>query len=265
MRLGKLKSNTKGKAAAHNHRLGTDDQPNIDKTRSHLNMIDKGDMVAKINALLPVKRRKDAVEAMEVLLSASPKFFGSFGKTPEQIATNPKFRKWARDSVDWVKATFGVANVVDYAVHMDQETPHIHVVFVPLIGGRLCAKDICGRNNLRNYQSSYAEVMKPHGLERGISAEITGRRHTSLKEGRRDIQRAARIKAVLPSMPVKNFFGVYEADAVDKLIIFAKQAAQEIAYLRKARAARLERTVKSTETKELMGGRANQNEESQTQ
>ena len=64
---------------------------------------------------------------------------------------------------------------------MDEKTPHLHLVFVPLTeDNRLCAKEILGnRANLTKWQDDFHACMveKYPNLERGESASKTGRKH----------------------------------------------------------------------------------------
>ena len=64
---------------------------------------------------------------------------------------------------------------------MDEKTPHLHLVFVPLTeDNRLCAKEIIGnRATLMKWQDYFYEYMlqKHPDLERGESASKAGRKH----------------------------------------------------------------------------------------
>ncbi|MCQ4866712.1 plasmid recombination protein, partial [Pseudoflavonifractor phocaeensis] len=68
-------------------------------------------------------------------------------------------------------------NIVSAVVHMDEKTPHLHLVFVPLTeDNRLCAKEIIGnRANLTKWQDDFHAYMveKYPDLERGESASKT--------------------------------------------------------------------------------------------
>ena len=44
----------------------------------------------------------------------------------KQIEQAGKLDEWCRDSVEWMKRTYGSENVVSAVLHMDEETPHIH-------------------------------------------------------------------------------------------------------------------------------------------
>ena len=183
LRHAKIKSSTKGAAISHNHRSGKDvEKINIDPSRKHLNRYFFGDGAKdRIDALLPEKIRKDAVVSVEIVLSASPEFFDSLEKDRENLAVNPVFIAWVDKSIDWSKKEFG-ANLVDLVLHMDESTPHIHLLTVPLIDGRLCAKQVTARKELIRRQTDYAKAVKEFGLERGEPAIETKRRHLGLKQ-----------------------------------------------------------------------------------
>ncbi len=71
--------------------------------------------------------------------------------------------------------------IVSAVVHMDEKTPHLHLIIVPLTqDNRLCAKEILGnRANLTKWQDDFHAYMveKYPDLERGESAIETGRKH----------------------------------------------------------------------------------------
>ena len=129
----------------------------------------------------PRKRRSDAVLAVEVLLSASPEFFrperpweaGTY--EPERLAA------WRDASLAWLKDRYG-ANLVSAVLHLDEATPHIQAVFVPLTAdNRLSAKELIGgREHLRTFQNSVAEAMAPLGIQRGLEGSVA--QHTDVDE-----------------------------------------------------------------------------------
>ena len=183
LRHGKIKSTSRGAAISHNHRLGDVDQVNIDKDQKHLNRCFMGDGLAeRIAKKLPEKVRKDAVVSVEVLLTSGPEFFDGMEKNRVKLAKNPKFLAWVEKSLEWAKKEFG-GNLVDATLHMDESTPHLHLMAVPLTkDGRLCAKEIMARPELQRRQTQYAAVMAEFGLQRGEPAAETKRRHIGLKE-----------------------------------------------------------------------------------
>lgn len=126
---------------------------------------------------LPEKVRKNAVHAVEVVLTASPEWFEKASEKQKQEFTN-RSRKWLYD-------IFGKKNEILLAFHNDEKTGHIHGIFIPLVDGKLNAKKLIGgsRDRMRLFQDDfYEKVGRPLGMERGISKELTHKRHTSNKE-----------------------------------------------------------------------------------
>lgn len=183
LRHAKIKSTTKGAAVSHNHRLNPLEKININPALKHLNKAFMGDGAqARIDAKLPSKMRKDAVVSVEILLTASPEFFDGLEKDREKLAKNQMFLAWVDESLTWAKNEFG-ANLVDAVLHMDESSPHIHILSIPLTkDGRLCAKEITAKSEMQKRQTGYANSMERFGLKRGDPAIETKRRHIGLKE-----------------------------------------------------------------------------------
>lgn len=104
-----------------------------------------------------------------------------------KIAQKGKLDNWINANLKWLRETFGSENLVSCVLHMDEKTPHLHATVVPVVtterlrrkregekkyetksGPRLSADDVMRRTRLYEYQNSYAEAMKPFGLQRGI-------------------------------------------------------------------------------------------------
>ena len=117
--------------------------------------------------------RKDAVRAVSLVLS------GSHERMKEIEKDRRELLKWAKDNYDFVAKEFGEKNLVRCTLHLDEKTPHLHAVVVPITeDGRLSAKDwLDGKKKLRGLQDRYGEAMKKWGLQRGLSN--SNRRHVS--------------------------------------------------------------------------------------
>lgn len=211
LRVEKINQGTE--TAAHNHNLrasNTKKEPNVDYSKSHLNRIILGNRntVATINEKVEQrtnkkKLRDDANRAIEFVLSASPEHFYDFkkvGMTREEwddlIPANFKdnmqaywkrvnevkstlkhdeTKKWLTDAKDWMQKEFG-ENVINAVVHFDEKTPHIHLLCVPMVKGKLTAKDFFTPDNAKKWQTSYALAT---GLKRGVASE---KKHEALKD-----------------------------------------------------------------------------------
>ena len=107
---------------------------------------------------------------------------------------------------------------------MDEKTPHLHAVTIPLTNdGRLSAKEIIGnKQSMKNFQTRYAAAMEKFGLQRGI--ENTGITHENAQDYYSRIAEAEK-EAVLSQITAqKNILGVYTAESVLKLESSLKSA-----------------------------------------
>ena len=74
------------------------------------------------------KIRDDQVCCIEIMLSASQEGMA-------EIISRGLFDDWCNESVRWAQETHGAENIVSAVLHMDEETPHIHVSLVPVVTG----------------------------------------------------------------------------------------------------------------------------------
>lgn len=119
------------------------------------------------------RTRKDSVRFVDTLITASPEFFE--GKTKKEILS------YYTHACRFMEERIGKQNIISAVVHMDEKTPHMHLVFVPLTSdNRLSARDIIGnRKQLIAWQDDFWKHMSQRypQLERGESASETGRTH----------------------------------------------------------------------------------------
>ena len=109
--------------------------------------------------------RKDAVRAIEVVLSYSPEADGSF----DIDEWKEKSMAWLREKYDLAPKAFGT-NIISAVFHGDEARgPHIHAVIIPVDErGHLNAKRYMGNAyNLHQMKESYAEAMRGFGLVAG--------------------------------------------------------------------------------------------------
>ncbi|KKB33701.1 MobV family relaxase [Bacillus thermotolerans] len=123
--------------------------------------------------------------ACEFLFASDEEFFES--KSKEEI------KAWAEESLAFIEQDIGMKreHIIHAAVHMDEKTPHVHVVAVPLLkayDGRRKAetwqisrkKFVNTKEDLIQLQDRYNQRMNDKGfhLERGVS---TGKEHIELR------------------------------------------------------------------------------------
>lgn len=141
------------------HRAAGYDAERADAERSHLNTYSCGfDEAMKIfDGLCPKKRRKNAVVALNFVISTSNEF--------PDAETEKKFYAAA---TDFLQKNLG--QVVSWAIHRDETSTHFQAVTVPLVDGKLNARALCGgsKKKMQALQTRFwEEVGKPFGLERG--------------------------------------------------------------------------------------------------
>lgn len=155
-------------AARHNRRtiqaeLGADGH--INPARSHLNITLCGppgpDDVPKLaKAAMQsagiTKLRKDAVVGIEAVFSLP-------------VGHPIDCRQYFAQCVEWAGVQFGgAANILSADIHHDEAQPHVHVLLVPLVNGRMVGSDMVGnRQTLQALQSKFFdEVARQFGLSK---------------------------------------------------------------------------------------------------
>lgn len=179
LRVAKIKSRASLMRAAQHHTRERMPE-NADPERSSRNFGDKSAaaVMSRYDALKPEKIRKNAVHAIEFVLSATPAALQALGP-----ARSGDFFKAARE---WAqKRIGGDQNTLCWALHQDELSPHLHVVMMPMKDGKLNARGFIGghRDVLRQMQTEFAEeVGAAFGLDRGIPKDQSLRQHRPVKE-----------------------------------------------------------------------------------
>lgn len=168
---------------------------NVDATRTHLNrelvqfpadVTNRTEAIEHRIATANIYRKvaDNQVKALRFILSGSH-------EDMLRLESEGRLGEWCNSTMQWLYSTFGKENVVAATLHADEETPHIHATIIPIVQGerrkakteaengkrkyktkknkvRLYADDVLTPKKLEEYQTTYAEQMKPFGLERGI-------------------------------------------------------------------------------------------------
>ncbi len=203
MRIAKIKSPQQlGRVLAHNLRANRGSAPHADPARRTENRALRGakwapeaaEAARATLAALP-RFRRDAVQAVEVFMGASPAFF--------ETGTKAALRAWRDQSVRWLEDTWGRENVLSAVLHDDEKSPHIQAVVLPIHDGRLRASHwLDGPQKLTALQDSYAKAVEPAGLRRGMRGSRSRVRHTDLKTFYRLTASVVRmVKELQPDIP----------------------------------------------------------------
>lgn len=170
MRMEKVKTSAE-LAARLKHNLRERMPPNADPEITKKNLVLKNgqktavELEREIISSLPEKRRKDAVLAIEAVFTRS--------SDKEEFVKDYESR-YHKDCIKWAEDTFGKENIKHIVVHLDEAVPHLHVIFTPVFDGRLRAKQVMNKKNLRKLQDDfYAKVSSKYGLDRGEKRQRT--------------------------------------------------------------------------------------------
>ena len=185
-----------GGASAHVAR--NRDTPNADPEREIVCLVGDTDAMVSVRRRLedatpPV--RSNSVLAVEVFIGASPEFFTKDG-TNNGAWDQAKIDAFAPRAVTWLKEEWGEENLASAFLHLDEKTPHLHAIVVPLDPetGRLNARRwLGGRSAMSALQDRCSAAFSDLGLERGIKGSKA--KHTSVS------QWYAQMNAAVPEVP----------------------------------------------------------------
>lgn len=156
------------------------------------------------------KIRTDAVRYATHILT------GSHEDMLEIFSDKNKADKWMKENYKFIADEFGEENIVRFSVHLDEKTPHIHAITVPITAdGRLSALEMLGGpKDLQKRQDRYAERMAKFGLERGL--KNTGIKHEDAKTYYGRIEKANQQGNKATELAIKsNFLGIVSKETIN--------------------------------------------------
>ena len=181
----------------HNERRNKNySNDNIDKEKTYLNYSLKSPkyrydkefdmMKEKYNLKGQIKTVSNI--ACEYIITSDKQFFEEIGEeeTRRYFETAYKFVSEYKN--------LGEQYIMSAKVHMDEETPHMHLIFLPVVhttdkkGNNIdklaCSEFWKEKNSYRRLQDAFYQYISSHNfeLERGIPKEETGRVHIDIKE-----------------------------------------------------------------------------------
>lgn len=194
---------------------------NIDKEKSYLNyslkspkyrydkefdiMKEKYDLKGQIKTVSNI--------ACEYIITSDKQFFDKIGEEETK-----RYFETAYNFVAEYK-NLGEQYIMSAKVHMDEETPHMHLIFLPVVhtqdkkGNNIdklaCSEFWKEKDSYRRLQDAFYQYMTSHNfkLERGVPKEETGREHIDIKEYKeitnfdKTKEKLQNIKLELPDVP----------------------------------------------------------------
>ena len=172
---------------------------NIDSTKTELNYYLKKNELSYIKEFDKIKEKYDLKGQIrsnsnimcEMVFTSDQKFFDKIGYEES--------KRYFEESYKFIceYKNLGEQNIISAVVHMDEDTPHMHLLFIPVIHttdkqgnkiDKVCCRDFWkGKNSYRDLQNSYFKHISEKGfkLERGELVEVTNREHYSVQEYKR--------------------------------------------------------------------------------
>ena len=169
---------------------------NIDKEKSYLNYSIKQPRYSyekefdRIKEEYNLKGQIKTVSniACEYIITSDKQFFETVGEEETK-----RYFETAYQFVTEYK-NLGEQYIMSAKVHMDEETPHMHLIFLPVVHTKnkkgddidklACSEFWKAKDSYRQLQDAFYNYMKSHNfeLERGVTKEESGRVHIDLSE-----------------------------------------------------------------------------------
>ena len=182
-----------------NHNLRKSKHDNVNHDKTYLNKILLGTNNCMNDVLNYIKsnnlkvRNKTTIVTNEFVLTASPEFF--FNNEDGTKKTKDEYQKnldnWVKNQLKFINNNkYGIA--VNAVLHLDESTPHIHFLSIPIYENKLNNKQIWKSKNSYSFLiNDYVKVVQKDfpKLQRGTpnSERLEKVKFTELKEYRKDI------------------------------------------------------------------------------
>ena len=181
----------------HNERRNKNySNDNIDKEKTYLNYslkspkyrYDKEFDMMKERYKLKGQIKTVSNIACEYIITSDKQFFEEIGEEETK-----RYFETAYNFVAEYK-NLGEQYIMSAKVHMDEETPHMHLIFLPVVHTQdkkgndidklACSEFWKEKDSYRRLQDAFYQYMTSHNfkLERGVPKEETGREHIDIKE-----------------------------------------------------------------------------------
>ena len=220
------RAEAQGRCVHNDRRAKNHTNKDIDVSKSYMNYYIKKNELNYVKEFDKLKEKYDlkgqirsnSIIVCEMVITSDSNFFNKIGEK--------ETRRYFEESYKFVcnYNNLGERNILSAVVHLDEGSPHMHLVYVPVIHSKdkdgnnidkICCREFWkGRDSYRNLQNAYWSYVKSKGfdLERGLPAEETKREHLDIKEYKAitNFENTKKvlnsIKLDLPEIPnIKNF------------------------------------------------------------
>jgi len=194
-----------------NHHLRTTTVPNADPAKLHLNrVLMKVDDPQKFIDDIPKGSKKNACRFVDMLFTAT------------QFEDKKQLQQWTDETLAYAQKFLGKDNIALAVLHVDETTPHIHIIFKPVNPHtkKLGAGHwFDGREKMQKFQDTYHQAVSALGFDRGVKGSRA--HHKTIKQFYADIHHA-QVKYTNFMSDIKTAYQSLK-DAKPKFLDFSQQ------------------------------------------
>jgi hypothetical protein len=221
---GPIKS-WKRMASVQRHNARTEELPHCDPAapepfflRGSVSLVEDAQRELCSRGLDPQALRANGVIAHEVILTASHEYFAQ----GDEAERDRRLWHWVARAYLAAIKIWRKVTIVQMVLHLDEYTPHIHVVLMPLVkkvfarrpedGERwtLNGREITGPGEFQRAHDEYANKMAALGLQRGVSG--SGRKYRPFAEKAAEMDEQCKRAAAAEADAVKAKEGAEKAE-----------------------------------------------------
>ena len=189
------RTEAKGSYVHNERRTRGHTNKDIDSEKTHLNYYLKKNELSYIKEFDRLKKENDlqghirsnSIIMCEMIFTSDKEFFDKIGEK--------ETKRYFEESYNFICSykNLGEKNIISAVVHLDEGTPHMHLIYIPVIHtkdkegkeiDKICCRDFWkGRDSYRQLQNAFFEYITSKGfeIERGLPVEETGAKHEKIE------------------------------------------------------------------------------------
>ncbi len=189
------RTEAKGSYVHNERRTKGHTNKDIDSKKTYLNYYLRKNELSYIKEFDRLKKENDlqghirsnSIIMCEMLFTSNKEFFDEIGEK--------ETKRYFEESYNFICSykNLGEKNIISAVVHLDEGTPHMHLIYIPVMHtkdkegkeiDKICCRDFWkGRDSYRQLQNAFFEYITSKGfeLERGLPVEETGAKHEKIE------------------------------------------------------------------------------------
>ena len=206
----------------HNERRNKNySNANIDKEKSYLNYSIKDPQYSYEKEFERIRKKYDLKGQIKVVSNIACEYIITSDKEFFETIGEEETKRYFETAYNFVAEykNLGEQYIMSAKVHMDEKTPHMHLIFLPVVHTKdkkgndidklACSEFWKAKDSYRQLQNAFYDYMISNNFElkRGLSKEETGREHIDLKEYKeitnfdKTKEKLQNLKLELPDVP----------------------------------------------------------------